>query len=95
VLLAVALLEETYGREIARVLAMPLITVQRIVDSLERDAVIAVRTVGRQRMVALNPRFLVWQQLRDLLWRLADADTELVEAVSCLRRRPRRKGKPL
>jgi hypothetical protein len=95
VLLATALLEETYARELARVLGAPLISVQRIVDALDVAGVFATRLTGRLRRITLNPRYFAVKELEMLLRRLALADQPLVDAVGAIRRRSRRKGKPL
>ena len=95
VLILVALLGETYPREIARVSGAPLFSVQRVVDALEAEGILAIRTTGRERRLTLNPRFFAKDQLLALLLRLADARDDLADAVSQLRRRPRRKGKML
>ncbi|MDQ2991777.1 MAG: hypothetical protein M3R30_03010 [Candidatus Eremiobacteraeota bacterium] len=95
VLVGIALLEETYSRELARILDAPLISVQRIVESLELEGAVATRLVGRQRQISLNPRYFARTELAALLRRMALSDQRLMEAVGALRRRPRRKGKPL
>ena len=55
VLTLVALLDETYPRELARLTGAPLASVQRIVNDLEREGVVATRIVGANREVSLNP----------------------------------------
>ena len=95
VLKTIALLDETYAREIARVTTAPLISVQRVVDGLERDGVVVTRPIGVERRIALNPRFFAVKELKALLLRLSDEDDRLLDAVTLLRRRPRRRGKPL
>ncbi len=93
VLIDLGLLEETYSREPARVLDAPLLSVQWIVDSLERESALATRLIGRERRVTLSPRYFAVRELRPLLACLADADERLVHAVEVLRRRPRKRGK--
>ncbi|HEY5257902.1 MAG TPA: hypothetical protein VIJ12_05920 [Candidatus Baltobacteraceae bacterium] len=95
VLMGIALLEETYARELARVLEAPLLSVQRIVDALDREGIVATRLIGRQRRVTLNPRYFARKELEPVLRRLAQGDQRLLDAVGSMRRRPRRKGKPL
>lgn len=95
VLLVVALLGITYPREIARVTRVPLMSVQRMVNDLERQGIVASRLQGNQREVRLNPSYFAKDQLRALLLRLSLADDELVRAVESIRRRPRRAGKEL
>ena len=95
VLLGIALLEETYARELARVLEAPLLSVQRIVDALDREGVVATRLIGQKRRVTLNPKYFARKELEQLLRRLALSDPRLLDVIGSMRRRPRRKGKPL
>ena len=95
VLLAVALLERSYPREIARLTGVPLMSVQRIVNDFERQGVLASRRAGVQREVRLNPSYFAYRELNALLLRLSLADEDLTETVESLRRRPRRAGKAL
>ncbi len=50
---AIALLDEMYAREIARLIDAPLISVQRIVDALERDEIVV--TLTRHFMSCCGP----------------------------------------
>jgi sugar-specific transcriptional regulator TrmB len=95
VLLSVALLEQSYPREIARIAKVPLVSVQRIVNDLERQGVVASRLHGAQREVRLNPSYFAAAELRPLLLRLSLADTQITQEIESLRRRPRRAGKEL
>jgi hypothetical protein len=95
VLTLVALLDDTYPRELARLAGAPLVSVQRIVKDLEREGVLATRIVGANRQVSLNPRFYGADELRSLLLKYARRDPDLDRRVSSLRRRPRRTGKAL
>ncbi|MCL5258638.1 MAG: hypothetical protein M1314_02710 [Firmicutes bacterium] len=95
VLLAIALLERSYPREVARVTGVPLMSVQRIVNDLERQGVLASRRAGVQREVRLNPSYFAYRELKALLLRVSLADEGLTETVESLRRRPRRAGKAL
>jgi len=88
------LLGESFPRELARLTGLRLSAVQKALASLERDGLIAGRTVGRMRLFTLNPRFFAARELQALLTRLVDADSEIVQTVAELRRRPRRTGKP-
>ena len=95
VLTLVALLEDTYPRELARLSGAPLSSVQRMVNDLEREGVIATRIVGANRQVSLNPRFHGANELRSLLLKYAKRDPALESRVARLRRRPRHAGKAL
>lgn len=94
-LIALRLLEESYARELARVLKSPLSTVQQAIASLERAGLVAVRAMGRTRVARIDPRYFARTELLEYLRRLSESDRALREAVSDLRRRPRRTGKPL
>ncbi|MGA8473581.1 MAG: hypothetical protein WB681_00810 [Candidatus Cybelea sp.] len=95
VLTLVALLDDTYPRELSRLASVPLVSVQRIVNGLEREGVLATRIVGANRRVSLNPRFYGADELRSLLRKYAKRDPDLAHRASALRRRPRRAGKAL
>jgi DNA-binding transcriptional ArsR family regulator len=95
VLLLLALLEESYPRELSRLTGVSLPAVQRLIEKLEIQGVLATRLIGKERRVSLNPRFFGMKQLRDLLLRLAEAEPEIQNIASSVRRRPRRKGKAL
>ena len=95
VLLALSLLEETYARELARALEISLSVLQKAILGLERDGLVAVRKVGRTRVITLNPRYFASRELLALLNRLAEPENDLRAAVAMLRTRPRRSGKRL
>jgi hypothetical protein len=94
VLLALRLLDESYPRELARLLAVPLNGVQTALRGLERDGLVSGRTAGRTRLFTLNPRYFARDELARFLLRLSEPDTELRTGVAALRRRPRQSGKP-
>ena len=94
-LVALRLLGETYPRQLARLLEAPLSSVQKALAGLERDGVVAGRTVGRLRLYGLSPRYFARNELSRYLDRLTEAERELVERLAGLRRRPRRTGKRL
>lgn len=95
VLIGLRLLDESYARELARVLGLPVSGVQMAVRGLERDGLVAGRAAGRTRLVRLNPRYFALDELQRYLWKLARADADLQARVAALRRRPRAAGKPL
>ena len=93
ILVAIALLEETYLSELAALLKVRLFTVQNAVADLERESVLSTRQLGQTRLVRLNPRYFAATELRALLWKLGTADLALQESLASRRRRPRRMGK--
>lgn len=94
-LILVGLLEETYASELAKLLGVGLMSVQNYVKGMELSGVLATRVIGKERRIALNPRFFARKELKALLARLSDAEPELQKAAASLRRRPRRTGKPI
>ncbi len=88
------MLETTYPSELAQLLGLRTFTVQTILASLEREAIIASRLMGRTRVVTLNPRYFAHAELSALLWKLGQRDVELQTRLAARRRRPRRAGKP-
>lgn len=95
VLLALHLLSESYARELARLLDLNLSGVQKAIQSLERDGLVAGRAAGRTRLYRLSPRAFARRELELYLERLLEAEVELRARAADLRRRPRRTGKPL
>lgn len=93
-LVAIRLLDETYPSEVAALLGVRPFTVQSILTSLEREAIIVSRLVGRTRVVSLNPRYFAHAELSALLWKLGEHDVGLQSKLAARRRRPRRAGKP-
>ena len=94
VLLALSLLDESFPRELARLMEVSLNGVQQALRGLEVDGLVAARSAGRTRLYRLNPSYFAHRELESYLKRLTEAETELVERVARLRRRPRRAGKP-
>lgn len=82
-LLALSLLEESFPRELARLLEIPVNGVQQDLRRLEADGLVAGRAAGRTRLYRIDPRYFARAELGKYLRRIAK-----------LRRRPRRAGKP-
>src|SRR5262245_30417634 len=94
-LMALSRLGESYPRELARLLDLRLFSVQRALRSLESDAIVAARSMGRTRLYRLNPSYFARAELERFVSRLADADPGLDQRIESVRRRPRRTGKTL
>jgi DNA-binding transcriptional ArsR family regulator len=95
VLLALRLLEESYPRELARILDAPPSGVLKALRSLEFDGLVAGRSVGRTRVFRLNPRYFAYDDFNRYLGRLTEPEDDLRDRIARLRRRPRRTGKTL
>jgi len=94
-LVALALMDSSYARELARLFDTAVNNVQSALRSLERDGLVVARAVGRTRVFQLNPRYFAASALKALIDKLAAADPELRDRVASLRRRPRRTAKSL
>jgi DNA-binding transcriptional ArsR family regulator len=95
VLKLLGLLEQSYPRALAAVLDEDLSVVQRSVDDLERDGILASRMMGRTRLFELNRTYQHYASLRELIARMGQSDPEIVAAAQRLRQRPRRSKKEL
>ena len=65
--------EETWGRELSRRLDLDVFTVQTALESLELDALVAGRLVGRTKLYRINPSYFAKQELLAYLARLVEA----------------------
>jgi hypothetical protein len=84
------LLEQSYARELSRFLRLPVSVVQKGIRSLERDNLIAGRLAGKTRLLRLNPGYFAASEIRALLEKLAESDTDLRGRATRLTRRSRR-----
>jgi DNA-binding transcriptional ArsR family regulator len=90
----VAVLDETYPAELARYLGASISSVQRTLDKIEEENLVATRPLA-VRTVALNPRYPAVRELRALLLRLAEGYPEYRRIKESRRTRPRRRNKRL
>jgi DNA-binding MarR family transcriptional regulator len=95
VLMAIYLLDQTYPRELARLLGKSLTPVQKSIEGLERAGLVATWPDGAARRVTLNPRYVALKELRALLQALTIHEVELQDKLAQQRRRPRRIGKEI
>lgn len=93
-LMLVAVLEETYPAELARYLGAAISSVQRTLDKVEEEGLIATRPLV-VRTVTLNPLYPAAKELRALLLRLAEGYPVYEEIKESRRLRPRRRKKRL
>lgn len=91
-LLLIAVLEETYAAALARYAGTSISSVQRTLDLLEREALIATRQLV-VRSVTLNPTYPAVKELRAFLLRVAEGYPQYREIRESIRRRPRRRNK--
>jgi DNA-binding transcriptional ArsR family regulator len=95
-LLFVSARSEGYASEIARFYDTDLYGIQKQMDRLENGGVLVSRQVGRTRLYSLNPRYAFLPELKALLEKAQTFyPAEEQARLTTVRRRPRRKGKPL
>ncbi len=88
--------QEGYSREISRFFRTDLSQIQKQLERLEAGGVLYSRSMGKTRVYGLNPRYPFLNQLRELLEKaMVFYTAEERERLTMMRRRPRRKGKPL
>jgi hypothetical protein len=96
VLMFICARKEGYAREIARFYETDLAPIQKQLDKLELAGVLASRTAGRTRLYAFNPRYAFLKEITPLLEKaISFLPPDARERLVMVRRRPRRKGKPL
>ena len=93
VLVAVRLLEETWGGELAALLGLRISLVQIVLKSFEAEGALVSRMVGRSRVFSLSERYPAARELSALLWKIGRADLPLQKKLATKRRRPRRSRK--
>ncbi|HIJ87185.1 MAG TPA: winged helix-turn-helix transcriptional regulator [Desulfuromonadales bacterium] len=95
-LIFLAARDEGYAREIASFYATSLAPVQKQLDKLEAGGVLVSKTIGRTRVYQFNPRYPLRAELRAFLDKsLTFYGQELQDRLLLVRRRPRRRAKPL
>ncbi|MDH4337382.1 MAG: winged helix-turn-helix domain-containing protein [Candidatus Krumholzibacteria bacterium] len=88
--------DQGYAREIARFFDTDVAPIQRQLEKLERGGVLVSRLAGRTRLFSFNPRYPMIDELRSLLEKtLQFYPDDVREKLTMVRRRPRRRGKPL
>jgi hypothetical protein len=93
-LLLIAVLDETYPAELSKYTGTSISSVQRSLDLLERENLIATRQLV-VRAVTLNPAYPAVRELRAFLLRVAEGYPQYREIRDSIRRRPRRRTKAL
>jgi predicted transcriptional regulator len=96
VLLYLLARNEGYTREIARFWGADPDSTQKQLARLERGGVLDSKSVGRTRVYRFNPRYSFLKELKALLHKaLSFYSPDEQERLLVVRRRPRRKDKPL
>jgi hypothetical protein len=96
VLIFILARDQGYASEMARFFDTDLYGIQKQLDKLERGGVLGSYLAGRTRLYRFNPRYPFLKELRLLLGKVLSFYSPVEqERLRVVRRRPRRKGKPL
>ena len=96
VLMFILARDQGYTREIARFSGADPDSVQKQLVRLELGGLLVSKSEGRTRLYRFNPRYSFLKELKALLNKaLSFYPPEEQERLTVVRRRPRRKGKPL
>lgn len=96
VLLFLLARDEGYASEIAAFFDTDLFGIQKQLDKLETGGLLVSRTAGRTRLYRFSPRYAFVKELKALLQKaLSFYPPEERARLLVVRRRPRRRGKPL
>ena len=96
VLIVIAGRGKAYAREIAKIFDMNPPAVHKQLERMERDGLLVSQEVGRTRVYEFNPRFAFKEELQALLEKaLSMYPQDIQKEILLVRKRPRRKGKPL
>jgi DNA-binding MarR family transcriptional regulator len=88
--------KEGYARQIARFFETNLAQIQKQLDKLELAGVLVSRRAGRTLLYEFNPRYPFVTELQALLEKaITFYPKEEKDRLLMVRRRPRRKGKPV
>lgn len=96
VLMFILARDQGYTREIARFSGADPDSVQKQLVRLELGGLLVGKSEGRTRLYRFNPRYSFLKELKALLNKaLTFYPPDEQERLTVVRRRPRRKGKPL
>ena len=96
VLMFILARDQGYTREIARFSGADPDSVQKQLVRLELGGLLVSKSEGRTRLYRFNPRYSFLKELKALLNKaLLFYPPDEQERLTVVRRRPRRKGKPL
>lgn len=96
VLIFILARNEGYAREVARFFDTDLDPIQKQLEKFEDGGVLVSRRVGRTVVYQFNPRYAFLDELKDLLSKALTFYPEIEQKkLLMVRKRPRRKGKPI
>jgi len=96
VLIFILARNEGYAREVARFFDTDLDPIQKQLEKFEEGGILVSRRVGKTVVFQFNPRYAFLDELKNLLSKAFTFYPENEkEKLIMVRKRPRRRGKPL
>lgn len=87
---------EAYASGISKDMSITLSQVQKQLDRFEESGILVSKLMGKVRIYTFNPKVSVTKKLKELIQVFYDAiPLEQKEELFSVRRRPRRKNKPV
>lgn len=90
--------QRCYGQQLSRVFGQALSPLQKVLDRLESGNIIVSTLEGKTRVYQFNPRYPFLQELKNFLLKAYSFLPQEIKDKYYepkIRKRPRRKGKPL
>lgn len=90
--------DTAYPSQISRRFELPIYSFQKAFDRLEKGRIVVSQQVGRTRVYQFNPQFPMLHELRTFLvsaYEFLPEEAKLKHYEALVRKRPRRRGKPL
>lgn len=90
--------EKCYATELSRIFISSLSPIQKSLEKLENASILVSVLEGKTRIYLFNPRYPFLKELKELLIKAYDFLPEKIIAKYYepkIRKRPRKKGKPL
>jgi predicted transcriptional regulator len=96
VLIYLRIRKEGYARQIAKYYTVSLSSVQKQLDKLEFGNILVSKSFGRTRVYYYNPRYPFLKELFALIDKAFQfLPLKQQQELKSIRKRPRRKGKPI
>lgn len=90
--------DTAYPSQISRRFELPIYSFQKAFDHLEKGRIVVSQQVGRTRIYRFNPQYPMLHELRSFLtstYEFLPDEVKQKHYEPSVRKRPRRRGKPL
>lgn len=90
--------DTAYASQVSKIFEIPLYSFQKAFDRLEKGRIVVSHRVGKTRIYQFNPQYPMLHELRTFLtktYEFLPDEVKLKDYEAAVRKRPRRRGKPL